>query len=654
MDRHRGERSGGGDRHRAQSRWSGSPTNGGSHRYSRGPEGLPGAGGGAGRYHPYKTGQEFDGGFRGGAVGGPAGGFSGPPMGVGGPMPGPRHSGFPSNSPDREVRSGYVKLFIGSVPRTATEEEVRPLFEEHGNVIEVAFIKDKKTGEQQGCCFVKYGTTEEAERAIRALHNNYTLSNGIGPIQVRYADGERGHGDRGHANLSGVAENKLFVAQMNKQANAQEIEEIFAPFGQIEDVYIMRDAMKQSRGCGFVKFSTREQATEAMNTLNGQFTMRGCDQALIVRFADPKRPRTGDSRGAGGGPAFGGPGFSPRSDTTLVIRPTANLEEQRDRPWGPSSPPAGMAGPAQFNNFGPDNLAGSRVGGPGPGPITTSSDSASVFTPGMFPSNGSLPKLSAAQPSAQLGVNPSMQQIRPGMGPQNPPQNFPPLQLQNPQQIPPQNQSFPPAQQMQNPQQQQPFNPQMQQQQQYRMQQQMPQMMLQQQQQALQSSFQSSQQAIMQLQQQLQMMKQQQGGNTPSGGAQGAMMPSSNNMTAPPLPSSTAPVCNWTEHTSPEGFKYYYNSITKESKWEKPEEFAIYEQQKLMMMQQQMPQSQPQMQMKPFMQQPPVQFQGGQQGLQDINFAQLQAAGSNIDPTRIQQGIQAAQEWAWKNKPPGP
>jgi hypothetical protein len=24
--------------------------------------------------------------------------------------------------------------------------------------------------------------------------------------------------------------------------------------------------------------------------------------------------------------------------------------------------------------------------------------------------------------------------------------------------------------------------------------------------------------------------------------------------------------CNWTEHTSPEGFKYYYNSITRESK----------------------------------------------------------------------------------------
>ncbi|XP_026442883.1 flowering time control protein FCA-like [Papaver somniferum] len=42
-----------------------------------------------------------------------------------------------------------------------------------------------------GCCFIKYATSEDAERAIRALHNQYTLPGGTGPIQVRYADGDR-------------------------------------------------------------------------------------------------------------------------------------------------------------------------------------------------------------------------------------------------------------------------------------------------------------------------------------------------------------------------------------------------------------------------------------------------------------------------------
>lgn len=46
--------------------------------------------------------------------------------------------------------SGFAKLFLGSVPRTATEEDIRPLFMEHGNVLKVLMIKDKKTGLQSG------------------------------------------------------------------------------------------------------------------------------------------------------------------------------------------------------------------------------------------------------------------------------------------------------------------------------------------------------------------------------------------------------------------------------------------------------------------------------------------------------------------------
>jgi len=64
----------------------------------------------------------------------------------------------------------------------------------------------------------------------------------------------------------------------------------------VEDVYIMRDGMRQSRGCGFVKFSSKEPAVAAMNALNGTYIMRGCEQPLVIRFADPKRPRPGESR----------------------------------------------------------------------------------------------------------------------------------------------------------------------------------------------------------------------------------------------------------------------------------------------------------------------------------------------------------------------
>ncbi|WVZ63821.1 hypothetical protein U9M48_013424 [Paspalum notatum var. saurae] len=194
-------------------------------------------------------------------------------------------------------------------------------------------------------------------------------------------------------------------------------------------------------------------------------------------------------------------------------------------------------------------------------------------------------------------------------------------------------------------------DPQMLQQSMQQMPSQAPQLLLQQQA-ALQSSYQSSQQAIYQLQQQLQLMQQQsnlnqqpaaqvskqQAGQTVQsstpGGTPGATIPTNINAIPQQVGSPAVSLtCNWTEHTSPEGFKYYYNSITRESKWEKPEDYVLYEQQqqqqqqKLLLLQQhqqkiavQQLQSPPQGQSLPSMQ--PVQQLPQAQGQTQMQMKQ--------------------------------
>lgn len=52
----------------------------------------------------------------------------------------------------------------------------------------------------------------------------------------------------------------------------------------------------ESKGCGFVKYTTREEAQAAINALNGQHIMEGGTAPLAVRFADTearKRERMG-------------------------------------------------------------------------------------------------------------------------------------------------------------------------------------------------------------------------------------------------------------------------------------------------------------------------------------------------------------------------
>ncbi|TYH10085.1 hypothetical protein ES288_A07G150200v1 [Gossypium darwinii] len=192
-------------------------------------------------------------------------------------------------SPDHNEGSSLAKLYVATVPKTATEESIRFLFQEHGNVVEVIQPKDKKTGERHGYCFVKYAMFEEAERAIAALNNRYMFPGESTTIKVRYADAER---DR-----PGPLPDKLYVGCLNKQASKREIEEIFSHYGHVLDVFIMRDEHREHRGCGFVQFSQRDMAQAAMRGLSGIFTMKGCDQPLIIRSANPKRPRNGEPRG---------------------------------------------------------------------------------------------------------------------------------------------------------------------------------------------------------------------------------------------------------------------------------------------------------------------------------------------------------------------
>ncbi|KAI3687647.1 hypothetical protein L1987_81347 [Smallanthus sonchifolius] len=515
-----------------------------------------------------------------------------------------------------------AKLFVGSVPKTATEDDIRPPFEEYGNVVEVALIKDKRTGQQQGnsvlasagCCFIKYATSEEADRAIHALHNQYTLPGGMGPIQVRYADGERER----------LVEYKLFVGSLNKQATEKEVEEIFLPYGRVEDVYLMRDEMKQSRGCGFVKFSNREVAMAAINSLNGIYTMRGCEQPLIVRFADPKRPRPGEARGS---PALGGPGFGPRL-LSPGIRPP-NLGEVMPAPitpnaWHPMNQQgmlpsdAGMHGKqSSAPSFNP-SLPQLSSGGQNLSPLNKPNQSPQQFSSAMQPHVSSQAptsinvrppgpgqvQLQAPNSSGQTSFSqgfPSQPMVGfNGMQAQakaqgqavvsstTPPalsNNMPPhvlTAMMNQYQVPNQQQMMQPMHQSASPLAQ----------------------MLSQQKQTLQASYQSSQQAFSQLQQQLQLMQPSNTNLTPQQNLQGPRLqqstwagsvpqtsatsggptvkPVTNSLPAasvtPVMPPAGAPVkCNWTEHTSPDGYKYYYNSTTGESKWEKPEELALFE-----------------------------------------------------------------------------
>jgi RNA recognition motif-containing protein len=61
------------------------------------------------------------------------------------------------------------KLFVGNLPWATTEEELRSLFGEHGEVVDCKLITDRATGRSKGIAFVEFAEESQAEAAIEAL-----------------------------------------------------------------------------------------------------------------------------------------------------------------------------------------------------------------------------------------------------------------------------------------------------------------------------------------------------------------------------------------------------------------------------------------------------------------------------------------------------
>jgi CUG-BP- and ETR3-like factor len=156
-----------------------------------------------------------------------------------------------------------VKLFVGQLPKTYSEELLRPIFEPFGTVVEFSIIRDKVTGVHRGCAFLTYGSKSSADAAIAALHNSHTFKEMAHPLQIKYADGEL---DK--------LEHKLFVGMINKSATEDELRAVFEPFGAVREVFILHDSNGQSKGCGFIRYEKRAQALAAISALHGVHYMQ--------------------------------------------------------------------------------------------------------------------------------------------------------------------------------------------------------------------------------------------------------------------------------------------------------------------------------------------------------------------------------------------
>lgn len=92
-----------------------------------------------------------------------------------------------------------VKLYVGNLSYSTTEDDLRTLFTKAGQVTSVAVIKDRDTGNSKGFAFVEMNTQAEAQKAVSML-NGFNLENRELKVNLAKPREERssnGFGNRG-------------------------------------------------------------------------------------------------------------------------------------------------------------------------------------------------------------------------------------------------------------------------------------------------------------------------------------------------------------------------------------------------------------------------------------------------------------------------
>jgi len=66
-----------------------------------------------------------------------------------------------------------MNIYIGKLAFSLTEDKLRSMFEEFGEVESVKVIKDRFTGHSKGFGFIEMPSNSEADQAIKALNGNF-------------------------------------------------------------------------------------------------------------------------------------------------------------------------------------------------------------------------------------------------------------------------------------------------------------------------------------------------------------------------------------------------------------------------------------------------------------------------------------------------
>ncbi|XP_040997988.1 polyadenylate-binding protein 2-like [Juglans microcarpa x Juglans regia] len=189
-------------------------------------------------------------------------------------------------------KTKFNNVYVKNLSEATTDEDLKKSFGEYGPITSAVVMRDAD-GKSKSFGFVNYENADDAAKAVEALNGKVVDDKEwyVGKAQKK-SERELELRGRFEQSMKEAVDKyqgmNLYIKNLDDSINDEKLKEMFSEFGTITSCKVMRDPSGISRGSGFVAFSTSEEASRALDAMNGKMVV---SKPLYVALAQRKEDR---------------------------------------------------------------------------------------------------------------------------------------------------------------------------------------------------------------------------------------------------------------------------------------------------------------------------------------------------------------------------
>ncbi|AQK44642.1 polyadenylate-binding protein 2 [Zea mays] len=189
-------------------------------------------------------------------------------------------------------KTKFNNVFVKNLSESTTKEDLLKIFGEYGDITS-AVVMIGMDGKSRCFGFINFENPDAASHAVQELNGKKINDKEwyVGRAQKK-SEREMELKRRFEQSLKDAADKyqglNLYLKNLDDSIGDDQLCELFSNFGKITSYKVMRDQNGLSKGSGFVAFSTREEASQALTEMNGKMIS---GKPLYVAFAQRKEDR---------------------------------------------------------------------------------------------------------------------------------------------------------------------------------------------------------------------------------------------------------------------------------------------------------------------------------------------------------------------------